>query len=37
MVRASQSLCVVTGLLLANIIALAVQAQQADMASIGKF
>jgi hypothetical protein len=37
MVRASQSLCVVIGLLLANIIALAVQAQQADMASIGKF
>jgi hypothetical protein len=37
MVRASQSLCVVIGLLLANIIALALQAEQADMASIGKF
>lgn len=37
MVRASQSSCVVIGLLLANIIVLAVQAQQADTASIGKF
>jgi hypothetical protein len=37
MVRASQSLLVIIGLLLASIVAIAVPAQQAGMTSMGKF
>jgi hypothetical protein len=37
MVRTLKSLCVIIGLLLASTIVIAVQAQQTDMVSIGKF